>query len=412
MTIDVVFTTPPTAPSLARPLQLNQEFTDWNAWLNVHVPELVTWTTQANALSLQVNGSGLFTSVEFTTNGAANNPLVKLGQNGSLEYTGLWYGGDNAIGFGAADSEVALLIKDSGFSLNGSDYFLQAIGSGAGAIWSLDAPRLLLGVAVDGDYPSNATLEVLSSNQDVLALARDANANNASTAVAYVLKNDAGTPEWVEYAQVVGGIDGAGQTDGSENGRLIFRILNQGTSFDPITLTRNAVTLENSAGTGVVFTSADEFRPNASGDDNTISLGTSNRRWTEVFAAVGSINTSDRREKDDFALPGADLLRAGWQMARSVCTYRMREAKGRKGDGARTHVGLIAQGVRDTLAAVGLNPFKYGILCHDSWTEEDGSEGDRYSLRPDEANILMIASMADKIEKLEKRIEELETDAG
>jgi hypothetical protein len=45
--------------------------------------------------------------------------------------------------------------------------------------------------------------------------------------------------------------------------------------------------------------------------DNTIPLGSGSFRWTEVFAANGTINTSDARQKDDMkALPSmTDLLR-------------------------------------------------------------------------------------------------------
>lgn len=48
------------------------------------------------------------------------------------------------------------------------------------------------------------------------------------------------------------------------------------------------------------------------GSDNTISLGSSGLRWTEVFAVAGTINTSDIREKDvleDSDVPGLAFIR-------------------------------------------------------------------------------------------------------
>jgi hypothetical protein len=45
--------------------------------------------------------------------------------------------------------------------------------------------------------------------------------------------------------------------------------------------------------------------------------------------------------------------------------YKWKEAVQRKGDGARWHIGLIAQEVERAFAARGLDAFEIGLLCRD-----------------------------------------------
>lgn len=102
--------------------------------------------------------------------------------------------------------------------------------------------------------------------------------------------------------------------------------------------------------------------------DNTLTMGSGPFRWSTIFAGTGTINTSDEREKQDIeAIPDAWLDAWGdVQWAR----FKFRDAVERKGEGARWHIGVIAQRVRDAFAARGLDAFTIGLLCYDAWGEE------------------------------------------
>lgn len=120
------------------------------------------------------------------------------------------------------------------------------------------------------------------------------------------------------------------------------------------------------------------FRPGA---DNSQPLGAGSYRWSVVYAGTGSINTSDEDEKDDIgAIPDAWLDAWGdveW------CRYRFRDAIADKGDGARWHVGLIAQRVRDAFAARDLDATEIGLLCRDEWDAAPAVAASPATLGPD-----------------------------
>lgn len=105
-----------------------------------------------------------------------------------------------------------------------------------------------------------------------------------------------------------------------------------------------------------------------SGGDNTQSLGWSGNRWSVLFAATGSINTSDERAKQDIA-PIPDEWLDAWG-AVDWKRYKFIDAVKAKGDDARWHLGLVAQAVRDTFAGRGLNAQAIGLLCYDEWEDQ------------------------------------------
>lgn len=104
------------------------------------------------------------------------------------------------------------------------------------------------------------------------------------------------------------------------------------------------------------------------GADNTSTLGSGSVRWSTVYAASGTINTSDERAKQDIEGIPVEWLRAWGQV--QWTRYRFRDAVQTKGDGARWHVGLVAQRVRDVFAAAGIDALSLGLLCHDTWADE------------------------------------------
>lgn len=126
--------------------------------------------------------------------------------------------------------------------------------------------------------------------------------------------------------------------------------------------TTSVVALGNSSTYGVFVNSFTNFAPSG---DNIMTCGSSGFRWTTVYATTGTINTSDANQKEQIA----DLTAAELAVARRIKglfkTFKFKDAVVAKGDGARIHVGVVAQDVQAAFAAEGLDANRYGIFCSD-----------------------------------------------
>jgi hypothetical protein len=156
------------------------------------------------------------------------------------------------------------------------------------------------------------------------------------------------------------------------------------------------------------------------GADNAYSLGVSGTRWSAVWAANGTIQTSDEREKKDIVDSdlGLDLITKlrpvsfKWKVGQNVVTSQV--VKDEEGnpildeegnektesvltprEGKRTHYGLIAQEVEEVLDGK-----DFGGFIHDEETDTKG-------LRYDQFVPLLIKSIQelnDKIAILESKL--------
>lgn len=143
-------------------------------------------------------------------------------------------------------------------------------------------------------------------------------------------------------------------------------------------------------------------------NDDEYTLGGPSRRWTIVYATTGTINTSDEREKEQIQDIDSAVLRAWGNI--EYQQFKFKDAVVKKGDGARWHIGLVAQRVKEAFEAEGIDPFAYGILCYDEWDEkeekyEDGvgivqqfqAAGNRYGIRYEEALALECAYLRSRL---------------
>ena len=110
--------------------------------------------------------------------------------------------------------------------------------------------------------------------------------------------------------------------------------------------------------------------------DGALSLGGAIYRWATVYATSGSINTSDRNEKQDIEELTDAEKRVAVAAKGLLRKYKWKDAVEEKGDKARTHFGIIAQDLEDAFTAEGLDASKYGMFCSDTWweTEDDSFE--------------------------------------
>lgn len=222
--------------------------------------------------------------------------------------------------------------------------------------------------------------------------------------------------DYAEAARIQAAVDTPAPGVGDMPGRLTFF-----TSADGSEVPSAAMIIDSSQHT-------------SPGLDNTSSCGIASRRWSVMYAASGTINTSDAREKTEVAPLSAAELAAAQQLGRELGTFRFLAAVAAKGDAARLHVGMTVQRAIEIMAAHALDPLRYGFICHDTWPEEmvpavtreeptgllnqDGSPnmrtvvlqpervvpaGDRYSFRTDELLLFIARGLEARIAALEAR---------
>src|SRR5690606_11867727 len=118
------------------------------------------------------------------------------------------------------------------------------------------------------------------------------------------------------------------------------------------------------------------------GADNTYNLGSGSFRFGTVYAATGAINTSDAREKTVLQPLTDAERRAIRRVMVGVGVFQWLDAVARKGGdpaqgGARLHIGVTAQAVREAFAAEGLDATRYALFCADP--VEEGAEGEAFA---------------------------------
>lgn len=101
------------------------------------------------------------------------------------------------------------------------------------------------------------------------------------------------------------------------------------------------------------------------GNDGTVHLGSPAIRWNTVYAAVGTINTSDAREKTPIRDLSAAEMRIARKLASGLGVYRWLTEVEEKGDSALDHFGITAQQVVSEFEKEGLDAHLYGMISHD-----------------------------------------------
>lgn len=206
-----------------------------------------------------------------------------------------------------------------------------------------------------------------------------------------------------------------------------------GSSQIQMAVTASGAFTQYAGSTEILRCAAGVLRPGTT--DNAMSLGTASNRFSQVYAAIGSINTSDGREKTK-PLAIDDKVLDAWSGV-SIITFQWLEAIRLKGeDSARWHFGVIAQEVRDAFLKHGIDGTQYGLLCYDEWDARDAvyrhltdeelasgkypspqttvlvepavEAGNRWGIRPDQCLFLEAALQRRNYARLASRIEALE----
>ena len=178
-----------------------------------------------------------------------------------------------------------------------------------------------------------------------------------------------------------------------------------GTSRAFIGLNANDPFIARSSGNGMRWFSGGLHPCDENGDtaDNAVDLGNSSGRFDDVFATNGTIQTSDKNEKQDIASATTKELNVAKKLSALFKTFRWKDKVTEKGDKARTHTGIVAQEVQSAFSAEGLDASNYGLFISDTWTDDDGKEQTRLGVRYPELFSFIFSSIEARLTALESK---------
>jgi hypothetical protein len=129
-------------------------------------------------------------------------------------------------------------------------------------------------------------------------------------------------------------------------------------------------------------------------NDNAIDLGWASVRFDDIYATNGTIQTSDRNEKQDIEVLSEAEQRVAVAAKGLLRKFRWKDSVEEKGDDARIHFGIIAQDLQAAFEAEGLDAGRYAMFIHSTWTDEEtGEERSRMGVRYSELLAFIIAAI-------------------
>ena len=106
--------------------------------------------------------------------------------------------------------------------------------------------------------------------------------------------------------------------------------------------------------------------------DNSVDLGSSSVRFDDVYATNGTIQTSDRNEKQDIEQLSDAERRVAVAAKGLLRKFKWISAVEEKGNDARIHFGVIAQDLQNAFTAEGLDAGDYAMFIKTTWWEHEG----------------------------------------
>jgi hypothetical protein len=128
--------------------------------------------------------------------------------------------------------------------------------------------------------------------------------------------------------------------------------------------------------------------------DNAVDLGLSSVRFDDIYATNGTIQTSDRNEKQDIEALSDAEQRVAVAVKGLLRKFRWKSSVEENGDDARIHFGIIAQDLQAAFTAEGLDAGRYAMFISSTWTDEEtGEERKRLGVRYSELLAFIISAI-------------------
>lgn len=158
--------------------------------------------------------------------------------------------------------------------------------------------------------------------------------------------------------------DGALDMGRTGGGAIYIRTRTSGSTLF-LGATNDAGTLSNMV--GISSESGSVFPP---ADDST-KFGAASNRWSELFAANSTINTSDAALKSWAGGLSDAEKRVGQKLKSMIGKFMWLSSVEKKGDHARINIGVLAQDVYDAFKSEGLDAGRYSMWCRDPKTVQE-----------------------------------------
>jgi len=163
--------------------------------------------------------------------------------------------------------------------------------------------------------------------------------------------------------------------------------------------------IASASGVGIFMDGSQVLPCNASGTtvDDDRDLGSSSKRWRDIYTNGAVTTSSDQNEKQDIANLSSKELKVANKLSALFKTYRWKDRVAEKGDKARTHSGIIAQDIQSAFSAEGLDASNYGMFISNTWTDEEGKEKTRLAVRYTELFSFIFSSIEARLTALESK---------
>ena len=174
----------------------------------------------------------------------------------------------------------------------------------------------------------------------------------------------------------------------TRNGSIIGAI---GTLSGDLNIGSGDTGLDFSAGLDAIM----PYDPSANNlRDNTIDLGQSAARFNDAYITNGVTTGSDANDKQDIETLSDAEQRVAVACKGLLRKWRWKDAVEAKGDDARIHFGIIAQGLQAAFEAEGLDAGRYAMFMSNTWTDEEtGEERTRMGVRYSELLAFIISAI-------------------
>lgn len=344
----------------------------------------------SNGQVLQTNGSGQLSfasaSSDNITEGNTSVEVVDTGSNGEVRFT--------------TEGTRAATIDSSRRLLVGTSTSVGVVGAGSYTPNVQIARNANANLGLYGYYADaagdGATLIFTRSRSNTVGTNTIVQSGDELGAIWFAGANGTG---YDRAALIKGEVDGTPGSSGDMPGRLVFSTTADGASSPTARLT---LYQNGSAG----FLNTKDVYP---GTDNFAPLGVNGLRWSAVWAANGTIQTSDERAKTDIADAqlGSDFIKTLRPVSYKWIEGGKRDTGERDEDnnyiyesvpGQRTHWGFIAQEVKQAVDDAGVD-FGGWVL-----TDKDDPDSEQ-ALRYDQ----FIAPLTKALQEALAEIESLKT---
>lgn len=136
----------------------------------------------------------------------------------------------------------------------------------------------------------------------------------------------------------------------------------------------------------ITVTDTASHRPGA---DNSYSSGTASFRWSEIYSATAVINTSDANLKQQVVELSMAEQAVAKRIKSLIRSFKFNDSVKEKGDGARIHIGVMAQDIKAAFEAEGLAAEKYALFCSDTWYEIEEDDQILMPLKDQNENVVL-----------------------